>query len=102
MAHPSSSQAASHEAGLAKYRHLGGDCIHLHGEGGGETHSRYTTGQWLRTHHLRPEFFVCTQICHDQPNVSEGRPREISSCCKTEYLDLVYLDDNSRSTVGSL
>jgi hypothetical protein len=62
MAHPSSGGADTHERGLDEYRRLGGNSIHLHGEGG-ETHSRRATGQWLGSHGLRPEFFVCTQIC---------------------------------------
>lgn len=64
MAHPSSADEATHGPGLDAYRKLGGNCLHLHCEGG-ETHSRRAAGEWLRERRLRPEFFLCTQICHD-------------------------------------
>ena len=84
---------------------LGGNCIHLHGEGG-ETHTRDATGRWLQRRGHRSEFFLCTQICHD--GWDESASREIDrftafavsddisadlELLKTEYLDLVYLDD---------
>src|SRR5580704_2901240 len=105
MAHPSSADPEAHERGLDEYRLHGGNCIQFHGEGG-ETHSRDATGRWLQERGLRSEFFLCTQICHDGWDESAGRgiDRFTSSAVsddiaadpellKTEYLDLVYLDD---------
>ena len=105
MCAPSSSDADTHEAGLDEYHRLGGNAIHLHGEGG-ETHSRRAAGDWLRRHEFREEFFICTQICHDdwdgavQQSIdrftSEAAHQDISMDLQllgTDYLDLVYLDD---------
>jgi hypothetical protein len=64
MACPSSAEPDSHQAGLEEYYRLGGNCIHLHGEGG-ETHSRRAVGKWLRERDVRPDFFLCSQICHE-------------------------------------
>jgi hypothetical protein len=47
MAAPSSSRPDLHLGGLDLFERIGGNCIYLHGEGG-ETHSRTTTGRWLR------------------------------------------------------
>src|SRR5262249_42283259 len=47
-----------------RYFQLGGNCLYLHGEGE-ETHSRKTTGRWLRERRLLREVFLCTQVCHD-------------------------------------
>src|SRR5258708_6264092 len=109
MAHPSSAEPGALDFGLEEYRRLGGNCIHLHGEGD-ETHSRSATGQWLRSHGLRSEFFVCTQICHDRWDDTAKRaidrftPEAVSEDVATDlellgtpYLDLVYLDDNPRA-----
>src|SRR5690242_20397028 len=103
MAAPSSSQADTHMAALDVYRRLGGNCIHLHGEGG-ETHSRRATGEWLLSHHLRPEFCLCTQICHDGWDDFAKRPivrftpqavhEDIAidlELLGTDYLDFIYL-----------
>jgi aryl-alcohol dehydrogenase-like predicted oxidoreductase len=105
MAAPSSAEPATHEAGQDAYHRMGGNCLHLHGEGG-ETHSRSATGDWLRTRGLRPEFFLCTQICHDEWDESTnssidrftaGAIREDIAAdmelLKTAFVDLVYLDD---------
>src|SRR5579862_3566568 len=73
MAAPSSAEPETHAAGLDRYRALGGNCIHLHGEGG-ETHTRRATGEWLRDNGLRTEFFVCTQICHEGWDEAAARP----------------------------
>src|SRR4051812_24518067 len=109
MAHPSSADPETHEPGLDEYVRLGGNCIHLHGEGG-ETHTRRTTGEWFRRRRVRQEFFLCTQICHagwDQPAgcgidrftavaVSEDIDADLE-LLGTEYLDFVYLDDNPQA-----
>jgi 1-deoxyxylulose-5-phosphate synthase len=105
MAHPSSADADTHQFALDEYVRLGGNCIHLHGEGG-EVHSRLATGQWLQSNGLRSEFFLCSQICHDgwddlasraidrftAQAVSEDIGTDLE-LLRTEYLDLVYLDD---------
>jgi len=109
MAHPSSADPDAHEAGLDEYARLGGNAIHLHGEGG-ETHSRRATGRWLQQRGRRPEFFLCTQIGHAGWDEAEGREidRFTASAVsedidadlellETKYLDFVYLDDNPRS-----
>ena len=105
MMAPSSARPETHAAGLTEYRHLGGDSVHLHGEGG-ETHSRRETGKWLAENHLRPEFFLCAQICHDKWN--EESQQEIGrftpdalhddistdlELIDTDYVDLIYFDD---------
>ena len=73
MANPSSSAPESHWAGLDAYHRLGGNCIYVHGEGG-ETHTRETTGRWLRERHLRSRFFLSTQVCHDDWDEMNQRP----------------------------
>lgn len=106
MAAPSSAEPETHKAGLDAYRRLGGNCIHLHGEGG-ETHSRRAVGDWLHRHGLRPQFFLCTQICHDAWNeanhtaVSRFHPDAVHEDIAVDLqligidaLDLVYLDDS--------
>jgi aryl-alcohol dehydrogenase-like predicted oxidoreductase len=110
MAHPSSADPDSHKAGLEQYLLLGGNCIHLHGEGG-ESHSRRATGRWLAQRGLRPEFFLCTQICHDGWDEAAGVAidrftaaavaEDINADLEllgTEYLDFVYLDDNPQAS----
>jgi 1-deoxyxylulose-5-phosphate synthase len=106
MIAPSSAQRDIHEAGLEAFYRLGGNGIHLHGEGG-ETHSRLAVGAWLRPHRLRQEFFLCTQICHGawdettkQP-IARFSPEAVQQDIDTDlqllgvdYLDLVYLDDH--------
>src|SRR5579872_7353341 len=72
MANPSSALPDTHIAGLDAYHQMGGNCIYLHGEGG-ETHSREATGQWLRERGRRSEFFLCTQVCHDDWDEANGR-----------------------------
>jgi aryl-alcohol dehydrogenase-like predicted oxidoreductase len=72
MACPTSAEPDAHEPGLDLYHSLGGNCIHLHGEGG-ETHSRVATGKWLRSRN-RPDFFVCAQVCHEGWNESAQQP----------------------------
>ena len=57
-------QPDTHERGLDEYLRLGGNCLHLHGEGGA-TRSRQSTGDWLRRRGVRRQFFLGTQICHD-------------------------------------
>ncbi len=110
MAHPSSAaDADTHKLALDEYRRLGGNCIHLHGEGG-ERHTRRAAGQWLRSHDRRPEFFLCTQICHEGWDDTAQRPldrftpeavgEDVDSDLEllgTEYLDLVYLDDRPQA-----
>src|SRR5437763_1862276 len=109
MAHPSSADPDTHERGLDTYRRLGGNCIHLHGEGD-EQHSRRATGEWLGKHRLRPEFFLCAQICHSGWDAVAGRsidrfaPEAAGEdtgadleLLRTDCLDLVYLDDNPES-----
>ena len=106
MGAPSSADPMTHEAGLDAYDRLGGNCLHLHGEGG-ETHSRRSTGEWRRCHHFRPELFLCTQICHAGWDDTARRPinrftpeavrediAEDLDLIGTDYLDLVYLDDH--------
>jgi aryl-alcohol dehydrogenase-like predicted oxidoreductase len=102
---PSSGEPDTHLPGLDAYRELGGNCLHLHGEGG-ETHSRRTAGEWLREHGLREDFFVCTQICHEGWDEAAKRPidrftadavsEDIAGDLEllgSDYVDLVYLDD---------
>ncbi len=106
MAAPSSAQPDTHEAGLDAYRSLGGNAIHLHGEGG-EEHSRRVVGEWLRSRGVRAEFFICTQICHDSWDEVEKKPiyrfapeavrEDVIADLQllgADYLDLVYLDDH--------
>jgi aryl-alcohol dehydrogenase-like predicted oxidoreductase len=108
MAHPSSADPDSHESGLDEYLSLGGNCIHLHGEGG-ETHSRQATCRWLERRGLRAEFFLCTQIGHDGWDEAAGAAIDRFTAAAvaedidtdlellgTDYLDFVYLDDNPR------
>src|SRR5262245_55053334 len=103
MACPASAEPGSHRVGLEKYYRLGGNCIHLHGEGG-ETHSREAVGQWLQERGLRSELFLCTQICHEgwdavgQRAIDRVTPDAISadisadlSLLQTDWLDLVYI-----------
>ena len=109
MAHASSAHFEELQRSLDEYVRLGGNCIHLHGEGG-ETHTRNATGQWLRRCGLRAEFFLCTQICHDGWDEAGGRSVDrftVSAVSEdieadlellgTEYLDLVYLDDRPQA-----
>jgi aryl-alcohol dehydrogenase-like predicted oxidoreductase len=106
MAHPSSADPETHELALDEYARRGGNCIHIHGEGG-ETHTRRATGRWLQRHGLRPEFFLCSQICHTGWDESAGvvidrfTPAAVSEDIETdlellgtEFLDFVYLDDS--------
>src|SRR4051794_3782859 len=106
MAGPSSADPDQHDAGLDAYLRMGGNCLHLHGEGG-ETHSRRAGGAWLNRHQLRSEFFVCTQICHDAwdevkgvaVDRFDGAAVQVDIAAdleltRTDHLDLVYLDDS--------
>lgn len=106
MAHPSSSDTETNEPALDEYFRLGGNCIHLHGEGG-ESHTRRSTGQWLKRRDLRPQFFLCTQICHAGWDESANCPIDRFTAqavnedvdvdlelLATGFLDFVYLDDN--------
>jgi hypothetical protein len=70
MANPSSAAADMHEAGLDAYMQLGGNGIYLHGE----AHSRKATGRWLRQHRLGDQFFLCTQVCHNEWDSANARP----------------------------
>jgi len=105
MAAPSSGHPETHREGLDAFRRSGGNCIHLHGEGG-ETHSRTATGEWLRTNSLRDDFFLCSQICHEgwdeaaQQSIcrftADAVHADIDEDLRligTVFLDLVYLDD---------
>jgi len=105
MAAPSSAAPETHKDGLDAYHRLGGNCFHLHGEGG-ETHSREAIGRWLRHRSLRTRSFVCTQICHDAWDdqrqcpidrfTAEAVAEDVAAdldLLGTHYLDLVYLDD---------
>ena len=111
MACPTSGEPDSHDAGLDEFYRLGGNCIHLHGEGG-ETHSRRATGTWLRRHELRPKFFLCTQICHE--GWDAAAERAIGRCTPdavaedigtdldllgTDYVDFVYLANHPTGPV---
>lgn len=109
MGAPSSSQHGGHEAGLDAFRELGGNCLHLHGEGG-ETESKEATGKWLRDCGNREDFFLCTQVCHDSWDEVNRRPinRFTPEALRedviidlellgTGHLDLVYLDDSPLS-----
>jgi len=109
MAHPSSGESDSHEAGLDEFFRLGGNCLHLHGEDG-EVHSRRAAGRWLDRHRLRSRFFLCTQICHDgwdhqtQRAIDRFSPEAVADDIATDlellgtnYLDLIYLDDRPQS-----
>ncbi|HVZ30625.1 MAG TPA: aldo/keto reductase [Asticcacaulis sp.] len=102
MASLSSAESESHERGLDLFRRLGGNCLHVHGEGG-ETHSRIALGRWLRKYDLRAEMFVCTQVCHDgwDPMTKRTIDRFTADALyedidadlellETDYLDLVY------------
>ena len=106
MAHPSSVGEDGQELALDQYLQLGGNCIHLHDEGGG-VHSRRATGQWLQRRGLRTDFFLCSQICHagwdstGQCAMDRFTPEAVTEdidsdleLVATDYLDLVYLDDN--------
>lgn len=99
----SSARPESHEAGLEAYHRLGGNCLHLHGEGG-ETHSRVAAGRWLRERGLRSEFFVCCQICHEgwdeaaRRSIERTTPEMLAedittdlNLLETDYLDLIYV-----------
>jgi aryl-alcohol dehydrogenase-like predicted oxidoreductase len=112
MAHPSSARQDTHESGLDEYLRLGGNAIHLHGEGG-ETHSRRAAGQWLGRRRLRKDFFVCTQVCHEAFDRTSNRaidrftPEAVAEdvaadldLLETSYLDLIYLDDHPGTPVG--
>ena len=110
MASPSSSGTVEeHLSLLDKYLALGGNCLHLHGEGG-ETHGREATGKWLRRKNARDDFFICAQICHDEWNAGEQKPVDRFHAaavtedidCELELLgitrlDMVYLSDNPGS-----
>jgi aryl-alcohol dehydrogenase-like predicted oxidoreductase len=111
MACPSSAEPDTHRTGLDEFRRLGGNCLHLHGEGG-ETHSRRATGEWLRQHKLRPHFFLCSQICQEGWDASRRKPvdrfmaeavaNDITAdldSLGTNYLDLVYAQDNPSAPV---
>ena len=106
MAIPSSADPETHEFALDEYARRGGNCIHIHGEGG-ETHTRRATGRWLERCGLRPEFFLCNQICHTGGDEAAGlvidrfTPVAVSEDIETdldllgtEFLDFVYLDDS--------
>jgi aryl-alcohol dehydrogenase-like predicted oxidoreductase len=110
MACPSSAVPDSHVPGLELFQKLGGNCIHLHGEGG-ETHSRTAIGEWLARRKVRPDFFLCTQICHEGWDAVAERTidrctaaavdEDISTDLEllgTEYLDLVYIANPPKST----
>ena len=109
MAHPSSADPEACEMALDEYARLGGNCIHLHGEGG-ETHTRRATGRWLQERDLRRDFFLCTQIGHAGWDEAAGRAIDRFTAAAvsedvdtdldllgTEYLDFVYLDDSPQA-----
>src|SRR3954471_803030 len=113
MVCPSSADETSEQA-LEEYFRLGGNCIHCHGEGG-EIHSRRETGHWLHRNGLRREFFLCTQICHEgwdevgHHSIDRFTPEGVRDdvakdleLLATEYLDLVYLDDNRLAPLESV
>jgi aryl-alcohol dehydrogenase-like predicted oxidoreductase len=106
MAHPASASGYAQAQGLEKYAQMGGNCIHLHGEGG-EVDSRRATGDWLEDRGVRGEFFVGTQICHtgwdedSERAVDRFTPEAVQEdigqdleLLRTKYLDFVYLDDS--------
>src|SRR5580704_17386064 len=105
MAHPSSAEEDGQDLALEEYRQLGGNCIHLHDEGGG-LHSRRAAGKWLNRNGVRSEFFLCTQICHAgwdsicKRAIDRFTPEAVCQDIDTDlellavkHLDLVYLDD---------
>ncbi len=105
MANPSSAEPDSHLKGLELFNALGGNAMHLHGEGG-ETHSRQVTGEWLNASTNRDAFFLCNQICHDEwdeatkSEIDRFLPDAVHEDIEldlrligTGHLDLVYLDD---------
>lgn len=111
MANPSSANPETHVAGSDLYHRLGGNCLYLHGEGD-ETHSRQTTGRWLRERGLRDHFFLTTQACHDGWDEVNSRPidrftseavledvaRDLE-LLQTDRIDLVGLADRPLSPV---
>ena len=105
MAAPASSQYDSLEPRLDAFRALGGNCLHIHGEGG-ETQSRIETGKWICERGVREIFFLASQICHDgwnellQQEVNRFTPGAVREdialereLIGTEYLDFAYFDD---------
>lgn len=106
MGSPSSSRPDTHASALEAFYGLGGNCLHLHGEGG-ETHSRTSSGEWLNRRCIRGEFILCLQIGHDDWDPANNRSivrfsaeavaEDISLDIKllqSDYLDIVYLDDH--------
>jgi aryl-alcohol dehydrogenase-like predicted oxidoreductase len=106
MVDPASADVESDEREFEEYFRLAGNCFHCHGEGG-ETRTKRATGRWLRKRGLRSESFVCTQICHEgwdenehraidrfTPEGLQGDIAQDLELLETDYLDLVYLDDN--------
>jgi aryl-alcohol dehydrogenase-like predicted oxidoreductase len=113
MAGLSSAAPESHEAGLDAFHRLGGNCLHVHGEGG-ETHSRAALGCWLRKHDVRQDMFICTQVCHDGWDATaeettdrftpEALREDIAAdlaLIETGYLDLVYAASVTDSGLAS-
>jgi aryl-alcohol dehydrogenase-like predicted oxidoreductase len=103
MACPSSAEPDSHESGLEEYDRLGGNGIHLHGEGG-ETHSRRAVGRWLERRGRRADLFLCARICHEgwdavaRCAIDRLTPEAVIAditadlaLLGTDYLDLVYV-----------
>ena len=88
---------------------LGGNCIHMHGEGG-ETISRKNVASWIERRNNRDKMVLLFQICHghDETTSRLAESRFSPMCVandieenlallKTDYLDLVVLGgDNER------
>ena len=109
MADPSSAVQNAQTNAFDRYHELGGNCFHLHDEGG-EGHTLQAVGEWLRERQARADFFLCTQICHagwdsiEQRAIDRFHPCALAEdigldleLLAAKYLDLVYLDDNPQA-----
>ncbi len=111
IAHAALSSGNEGAIDFGSYRQRGGNCIHLHDEGG-ETRGRRATGQWLAHHGQRADFVLCAAIGHDDWDEAARRPieqlyrrvrgprgtlRRIWPLLQTDYLDIVYLSDRASS-----
>lgn len=93
----------------------GGNCIHMHGEGG-EVISRTNVSNWMQRRKNRESLSLIFQICHgheestddieksrfSKSNVSDDIEENLS-LLKTDYLDLVILGgDNEKIPVNEI
>lgn len=99
-----------HAATLDRFLAVGGNAIHLHGEGG-ETLSREAVGAWMQDRQTREQVVLCSQICHDGWDEAtqtefdrltpEGIEEDIShdlALLQTNALDVVYLSCDMPTT----